>query len=248
MAGLAERLPMLVELRGENQGILRANAADREKDKSGSCSSMLALDLRFFAVAHYILKRDVTSFRLQLSEAAEIRQRMFERFEAGEGIDASYVTMLSYKELFSALAAANMPLARSLAAHMGGRHDLEKEYDHPFDYAMGYTLRAFVLNDFPEMRKWSQNLWATCHETGVSDFQGYAKVFEAMLSEDTASANQGLIAVVKGHQRQTKGKGVFVNTEDELLCVWGVGMANLARSRGLCVEGNQPLIPDELLL
>jgi hypothetical protein len=248
MAGLADRLPMLVELRGENRGIIRANAADREKDKGGSCSSMLALDLRFFGIADYVLKRDVKSFRLQLSEAAEIRKRMFERFEAGEPVDASYVTMLSYKELFNALAAANMPLARSLAGHMGGRHDLEKEHDHPFDYAMGYTLRAFVLDDFQEMRKCPPTLSATCRETNMSDFQGYVQVFEAMLSGDAASANQGLSAVVKGHQRQTKGKGVFANTEDEILCVWGVGMANLARSRGLSVEGVPPLIPNELLL
>lgn len=248
MAGLAERLPMLVELRGANRGMVRASAADSEKDKNGACSSMLASDLRFFGVASYVLNRDVTSFRLQLSEAAEIRQRMFERFEVGEPVDASYVTMLSYKELFNALAAANMPLALSLARHMGGRHDLEKEYDHPFDYTMGYALRAFVLGDLEEMQKWSPRLWATCRETGMADFQGYAEVLDSMLSGDTAGANQGLSTVVKGHQRQTKGKGVFANTEDELLCVWGVGIANLARSRGLPVQGMPPWIPNELLL
>lgn len=248
MAGLADRLAMLVGIRGENRGIIRTNAADREKDKNGSCSSMLALDLRFFGVADYVLNRDVKSFQLQLSEAAEIRKRMFERFEAGEPVDVSYITMLAYKGLFNALAAANMPLARSLAQHMGGRHDLEKEHDHPFDYAMGYTLRAFVLDDFPEMQKWPVMLAAACRDTNMPDFQGYVQVFEAMLSGDTAGANRGLVAVVKGHQKQTKGKGVFVNTEDEILCVWGIGMANLARSRGLSVEGVPPLIPDELLL
>jgi hypothetical protein len=248
MTGLADRMPMLVELRGENRRVIRENAADHEKDKYGSCSSMLALDLRFFGVADYFLNRNVESFRSQLSEAAELRIRMFERYERGEPLDASYVTMLSYKELFNALAAANLPIAKSLAQHMGGRHEIEKQHDHPFDYAMGYTLRTFVLDDFEKMKKWTAALAAACRDTNMNDFDGYVQVFEAMLSGDAAIASHGLSAIVAGHKRQRKGKGVFVNTEDEVLCVWGVGLANLARSRGVLVEGVPPLIPGDLLV
>ena len=248
MAGLADRLPMLVEIRGENRSVVEANAADPEKDKNGCCSNVFANDLRFFAVADFCLHHDVDSFRSQLSRSAELKLKMFERFENGEPIDGSYVTMLCYTDLFSALAAAELPLAKSLAQHMGERDELEKEHDHPFDYAMGYTLRAFVLDEPEEMREWTPRLAKACTDTNMTDFDGYARLFAAMLVNDTTNADKSLGAIVGGHQRQSRGRGAFVNREDEVLCVWGVGMANLSRSRGLAVKAIPPLIPDDLLL
>ena len=44
---------------------------------------------------------------------------------------------------------------------------------------------------------------------------------------------------------QCKRGGVFKDTEDEALCVWGVGVANLVRHRGLLVDALPPLIPQE---
>ena len=247
MSGIADRLSMLVEINSEDRQIVRANAEDPEKDRKGSCSSMLALQLQFFAVADYSLKGDVASFKAKLSEAAQIRDSMFTRFERGEPIGDSYVTMLSYKALFNALAAGDMEVAKSLAAHMGGRDALEKKHNHPFDYAMGYTLRAFVLKDSEQMQEWSPKFVAACKKTRMTDFSGYAQVFQAILADDTESANEGVKAIVKGHQKQSKGRGVFANTEDEVLCVWGIGMANLARMHGLELKAVPPLIPQDLL-
>ena len=247
MPGFVDRLPMLAEIRGENRPVLRANASDPKKDKNGSCSSMLALDLRFSGVAEYVLNQNVDSFRSQLSEAAQVRDRLFERFDKGEQIDGSYVTMLSYKSLFDALAAGDITTARSLASHMGGRDALEQEHDHPFDYAMGYTLRAFVLYDFEQMQRWPATLLAACAETRMTDFNGYGQVFEAIVANDLMAANEGLKAIVRGHRKQSKGKGVLAGTEDQVLCVWGIGMANIAHSRGLHVQAVPPLIPDDLL-
>ena len=82
----------------------------------------------------------------------------------------------------------------------------------------------------------------------MTDFNGYGQVFQAILANDSAAANEGLKAVVKGHQKQSKGKGVFAGMEDEVLCVWGIGMANLAISHGLQMEGVSSFIPQELLV
>ena len=52
-----------------------------------------------------------------------------------------------------------------------------------------------------------------------------------------------------GHEFiQSKGRGVFRDKEDEMLCVWGIGIANLARWRGLNVDAIPPLIPNDLLV
>jgi len=244
-----DRLPMLVELRleGDHQATISRNAEDPVKDRNGSSSTALADNLRFFGVADYLLKSDVESFRQKLSESAKIQDKLFDRFDNGEPIDGSYVTMLSYKSVFDALAAGDLATAKSLASHMGGRASLEKEHDHPFDYAMGYTLRALVLNDSKQIQEWPAKLLAACAETGMTDFNGYGQVFQAIHANDSASANDGLKAIVKGHQKQSKGKGVFAGTKDEVLCIWGVGMANLAQYHGLQVEAVPPLIPEDLL-
>lgn len=245
---MADRLPALVEMRRENQLIVRQNAEDPVKDRNGACTSRLSLQLRFFAVAEYFLHGDVEAFRSQLSEAAALRNDMFVRWNNGEPIDGSYVTMLSYKALFNALAAGDMELAEQLASHMGGRDELEKHHDHPFDYAMGYTLRAFVIKDSAQMREWTPKLKTGCHKTRSEAFLGYAELFEAILADNTTAGNEAMKSIVKGHRKLSKGRGVFSNTVDEVLCVWGIGIRNLAWSHGVRVEGVPPLIPNDLLV
>jgi len=249
MANFMDRLPMLVDRRSEEseREIVQKNAADPQKDRTGCSSAMLIGDLRFFGVADYLMKGDIESFRKQLSESAQLYDRLFVRFENGEPIDVSYVAMLAYKELFDALAAADMKVAHSLAAHMGGRDAIEKKYDHPFDYAMGYTLRSFVLNDKEQMQEWTPKFIAACNKTSSADFLGYGQVFQAILDNDSAVGNEGMKAIVKGHQKQSKRRGVFADSVDEVLSVWGIGMANLARSHGLQIEAIPPLIPQDLL-
>lgn len=247
MAKLVDRLPMLAEIRSENRHIIRTNAEDSEKDRNGSCTNMLSLDLRFFAIADYILKHDAKSFKMQLSEAAELRNGLFLRYDEGEPIDDSYVSMLSYKSLFDALAANNMEVAKRLALNMGGREVLEQKYDHPFDYAMGYTLRAFVLNDLDEIEKWFPKLVVACEESKMSDFYGYAQVFQGILEKNSLLANDGFKLIARGHQNQSKANRVFANSEDELLCVWGIGLANLAFAHQLQIEAIPPLLPSELI-
>ena len=247
MANLADRLRMLVELRSENFDLIRAKANDSVKDRNGSSTNMLALDLRFFAVADYYLKHDVDSFQRQLTEAAELDIGLFLRHAAGEPIDDSYVSMLSYKSLFNALAAKNRDVAKRLALNMGGRDVLEKKYDHPFDYVMGYTFRAFVLDDFTEMERWLPKLFVACEQHKLTDLLGYAQVFQAILEKDSLLANEGFQSIVRGHVRQAKANRIFANTIDEILCIWGIGMANLAAARQLQIAAIPPLLPGDLI-
>ncbi|WP_417389940.1 hypothetical protein [Gimesia sp.] len=248
MAKLVDRLPMLVELRKEDHHVIRAKTNDPVKDRNGSNTNMLALDLRFFAIADYYLKHDVDSFKSQLSEAAELCNSLFLRYDEGEPIDDSLVSMLSHKSLFNALAANNMDVAKRLASNMGGRDVLEKKYDHPFDYVMGYTLRAFVLNDSDEMKKWLPKLVVACEKSKTTDFTGYAQVFQGILEKNSLLANEGFQLLIRGHLRLTKWNRIFANSVDEILCVWGIGMANLAVSHQLQIEAIPPLIPGDLLI
>ena len=44
---------------------------------------------------------------------------LFDRFEGGEAIEKSNVSMLAYKDLYDALASGDLVLARAFAARMG---------------------------------------------------------------------------------------------------------------------------------
>jgi hypothetical protein len=98
------------------------------------------------------------------------------------------------------------------------------------------------------MADWSMRFSTICQQADNSDFAGYAEVFNAILDGNQKHAQEGLTAIAKGHRNQSKRGGVFRDTEDEVLCVWGIGMANLARRRGLSVTRVAPLIPQELLV
>jgi len=247
MSGIEKRLPMLLEMRKKHLKQLYVNQSDPAKDKSGSATNSLVGTLRFLAVADYVLKKDIVGFRSKLSEAAGLRSKLFNRFDAGEAISPSYVSMLSYKALCNALASGDLQLANELANHMGGRNEIEREHDHPFDLAFGYVLKSFVLEDAVGIKKWLCEFKSLCDQPENADFKGYAKVSEAILVRDVEKANVGFTELLEGHKRQSK-KGVFKDTEDEMLCVWGIGLVNLAHVRGIDPKPQEPLIPADLLI
>lgn len=247
MAGIHDRLPVLLSEQLEDLPSVIKNAKDPLKDKNGSASSMAAAAHRFVGVAQYVVNHDITAFRVHLWEAAQARVRLIERFEKGEPISPSYVTMLNYKAIFNALAGGHIELAKSIASRVGGRHEIETKHDHPFDYALGYALRAFALGEQEGMKLWATEFATVCRARENVDFQGYAQAFQGILNKDADMVKNALKEIVKGHARQSKGKGVFKDSEDEELCIWGIGIANLSRAFGLSLDGEHPLIPNELL-
>ena len=65
-------------------------------------------------------------FRKCLAESGRLRLDLLERFENDCPISKSYVSMLAYKDLLDALAAADFEVAVALAHKMGGRPDIER--------------------------------------------------------------------------------------------------------------------------
>lgn len=242
-----EKMALLAEDERADLHFLRSKISDPLKDKTGSASNSLAGSLRFLSVADYVLGKDVSAFRGQLSEAAMLRLKLFERYEAGEPISPSYVSMMAYKPLLNALAAANQGLAQDLAAHMGGRDAIEAEYDRLFDQAFGYCLKGIVVHDAAAARRALQDLEQACKESENSDFKGYVMALRSIIERDADVLPQAFEEIVAGHKKQSVGTGLFKDTEDEVLCVWGVAVANLARWNGLPVPNPNPLLPAELM-
>lgn len=245
MTGVKDRLPMLYEIRGENRQVLRNNYGDAEKDRQGKCSASLIGDLRFFAVAEFVLHGDTNLFRNQLSEAASIREEMFCRIERGDPIDGSYNSVLGYKDVLNALAAGDFDLARKLAVRIV---KLKSSDDvHAFDEAFGKALCALVTAQ-DDVAERVSSLEVLCR-TDEPNFAGYAELFHAIQNGNSQTANDALSKVVDGHKQQSKGDGIFSSTEDEAISVWGIGVANLASHLGIeVISPDEELIPSVLLV
>lgn len=141
--------------------------------------------------------------------------------------------MLAYRSLLNALAAGNKTLSLKFSSQIGGRDTIEREYDRPFDRALGYALKALLDNDQAESAGLLETLEMLSVESDNVDFKGYAMAIRAISIGDVSAVGQGFDEIIIGHKRQCKAGGLFKDTEDELLCVWGIGLANLARMRGL---------------
>jgi len=246
MSGIEQRLPVLATMRKKHLSQLEENVLDPAKDKGGAATTSLAGTLRFLAIANFKLEGNAQKFKELLSRAATCRLALFKRSKNGEIIPPSYLAMISYTSLFDALASGDYGLSKELASVMGGRERIEKENDHPFDKALGYALKAVVLNADDQDEKIAQ-FKVVANEPDNADFLGYAQAFEAIRNNDEGLFATALQRVLSGHKNQSQNNGVFKDSEDEVLCVWGLGLVNLARLRGLNSRVDDPLIPASLV-
>jgi hypothetical protein len=235
---------MVLETRKRLLTVSRANSSNKTVDKNGASTDLLALSLRFIGITEFFLAKNIESFRQNLAESAKLRLSLFQRFDSGEGVDPSFVAMVSYKKLYDGLAAGDFLISTQLAQLMGGRADIEKKHDHPFDRVMGYALREVVL----DIKNGSgrSELREKLARNENRDFKGYAMAFDGIDAGNNQMFNEGLNLIIEGHLRQSR-TGVFKASADELLCIWGVGVANLAIKRGLEVKVDHELIPVALL-
>jgi hypothetical protein len=221
----------------ENQDII--------KDETGTATFMQGGGARHLGILLYFVEHDIKGFKSGLRKSAENQLSLFERFAAGEPITRTNMTIGSFREVYDALAAGDYALAQRLSAHVGRWTVLDAEFQLKSIAAFGRMLKAFVDGASEEECRAATS---ASLRTMAKDFDGYPMVFNALLDRDLDAAQKGFAAIIAGHKRASKGKGDFVGTDDELLCVWGLGLANLCHWRGLAVEINDPLIPAELLV
>lgn len=212
-------------------------------DKKGSIAATLSSSFRRLAMLDYLVDKNVQSFRTGFAESANTYLKLFERFDSGEPIGRSYVSMLAYKHLLDALASGNIAISTAFAQKMGGRDALEKEYDVPFTIAMGYTLKYLVLDDEKNAKAWLAKLQPLC-EGKLASFKGYVAMIAAIIHLDEAAMSAAIPALIAGHKKESKGQGMFSDLLDEYLAVWAIG---LAKQRGLVLNLETDLIPNELL-
>ena len=245
MTGIRDRLPLLREETLKDLPLHREALADLDRNAKGHFISVVAADFRFLAFTSYLLEGDVAAFRSGISDATRLKFTLVTRFEAGEPIPStSYLSMLRYRDLLDVLATGDMDTARELSRLTGGRPEIEKGLCRPVDTAFGYALKG-VIEGLPDTDLWLDRFEKHCQTKQDSSFAGYASALRA-IAEGSPDTDAKFDEVVTSHKRLAKG--LFSDIEDELLSVWGIGLANLARDRGLVVNPRNPLIPEDLLI
>jgi hypothetical protein len=203
-------------------------------------------DLKFIAIYEYFQNKNVNKFKKNLVQAANLQLLMFERFDNGEDIDQSYVCMTSSTAVFDALAAGNIALAKQLASLIGNRAELEKKYDSVYSLSLGYMIKCLLLDKYDESISWAEKFQKACVEWSSLETISYADCVLAIIDKNESLLNSSLESLIEGHVELSKKGKDYHNTEDQLICTWGIAFANWACFKGLAVNIDNRLLPREL--
>ncbi|EKK02631.1 hypothetical protein RBSH_02046 [Rhodopirellula baltica SH28] len=200
---------------------------------------------RFVGVAEFVLNGDAESFRQLLTESVSLTLALFDRAQASDSVSASYLSLIRYQSVLDALAVGRFDLADRFATLLRGRESLDRSQVHKFDRMIAYSLLA-VLGHDPNSADHTANFIDYCSAKGNQSYTGYAVALDAIRQRDSQLLLDGLNAIIKSHRRLASS-GIFNLKADELLCVWGLAICNLARHKGLKLDFDHELIPATLM-
>lgn len=243
---MIDRLPTLAREILNDLQETRDRARSPFHDENGSVSNTLAGQLRIVAVAAFKLKGSIVAFRGFLHESSSLRLTLLQRFDEGQPINEAFVSLAAYKGLFDALASTDMELASRFAARLGGRPAQEKQ-DTKLTKCFAYALKYLVLDDEERAGKTLADFQQVCSMDRNKVFLGYAKTMDAILRREAIDVVDGLSVLVRTHSRLCGSGAIFHLMPDELISIWGLGLANVAAHRGLPVPIDDPFLPRVLI-
>jgi hypothetical protein len=236
LMGLRERfLAKQLRLRADVQR--RGISADR-----GTKTQSLIDALRFEAVASYVLDRNADGFRSTLAECVALKAMLFEAKRGGEDIVPHAVTFAEYGFVYYGFAAGRPEVARRVALALHGETP-QAEINY-----VAMALCKLLTGEAPHARHYLAEAVAVC---GDEIFAAYAQGIQSIADSNQGHFAASLRVIASAHERECKTPfSEVVDTEEELLSLWGVGIANLGTYFGLTIPSDfdSPVIPRDLLV
>jgi hypothetical protein len=232
----------------EVEGFQSVYGVDFENTRTdGANISLLVNELRFLGVAYYVRDNDVQKFNEYLFLASKLMLRLLSIPEE-QNVSRQKFVLRRYQELLTAMSCGCMEEAIEMAKILGYRPEIEKQFDDELSQAIGYTLKK-ILHDDPQ---WTESrlvdLKQAAIKSKVSGLSGIGDIFAGILSKDQELVDFGFEKFLQEYKKQCKGRGMFKGLEDEMLCVWGIGLANLVIYKGMEVNIEDELMPRELFI
>lgn len=216
-----------------------------ENERTIRCISSEIKTLRYLAVAEIILSNDLKAFKERIHRVIQLNLALFEGYDRGLPIEARFVSMGQFHYGLDALASNDLDLARKYYGVIGGRELAESKIDNEFTTALGYAVKELILvgNCSPgKLEKLTTQL-------KQPSFAGYAKLIAGISSRDKALSEAGIKEAIKGHKVLARPGGMYHLTPDEFICLWAVGLINLASFFGLKISiPDSELLPKALLM
>jgi hypothetical protein len=201
----------------------------------------LAFNLRSLAVEGFLLNGDATLFRVRMTEGVKLMLSVFESYDQGINVDASYVSMTNFYWGLDALVGGDINLGKSFFNVIGGRTKVEQEHNSKFMSAIGYASKELILHGRCSSERLNE-LKKRCDKPSVS---GYAVMIEGISIRDVKLVEQSIQMILKGHSKLVGPGGLFAMTP---LCLWAIGLLNFSSLEGMKVSVPQSqLLPMSLL-
>lgn len=245
-----EKMLIFRKLTQDNLSLARMQALP-DRCRNGGYLCHLISCLIFLGATEYILNHDIPTFRTLVREAANNFRELFLRSDAGQLGYWTYTmpSILTLRVLTTTLAVGEISLTRELALLMSGREDIDPLETFPIFVSMDLCFRGALLRTLEAQPKEVRKLVRQTGWKKYNGLRGYGTIVQAIVNHDAAMATEGLKDIEEGISKGWETHAVIYDSPtDRFLCTWGLGMANLARLRGLDVPAIPPLIPEDLLI
>jgi hypothetical protein len=186
---------------------------------------------------------DVAGFRAGLIESAQIYQRVLDAAEAGQKLDPYYLTRTQAEPLFDALAAGNLPLAKSIAERLPKEWKLDLE---PAEDSFFMAVIAALIAGEPARQQLEEM------EKTVTQGPRWA-IATSLVNLASEAFEEALAELIEEQRSRVAGRrqGSRIDPYDDAttanLFVQGIALVRLARHLGIRTADQYPLIPDVCL-
>lgn len=206
------------------------------------------LEHRSVAIACFVLDQSPSEYRFHMSLSVRWHTRLVAEADRRGADSSGYRSLSAATSILDAWSAGDLESASALAEVLATDAEVRERDSIPFMVHFSRAILALSRADEDAARRSVDELHNQC-EHDAPDFAGYPALMRAALEGDSEAGRRALAGLCNGHARQSTRRGGFYEDDpaDQLLCVWGVGLAIRARERQLTLRGIEPLIPDALL-
>lgn len=204
------------------------------------------LEHRSLAIAAFVLDGSAADYCFHMSLSVRWHTRLISEADRRGADTSGYRSLQGAMSILDAWSCGDHGSAGALADVLSSDTKVRERDCHPFMRCFARAVLALARGEECTSRQRVEEFAARCEKDG-RDFAAYASLMRLILDGESNDAQQALADLCAGHRRQSL-RGLFMNDPaDQLLCVWGLGLARRAREKGIALEGVEPLVPSPLL-
>lgn len=242
MPGIIDRIQELSEEKKRDR--IPFYEKNEEEFGKGYRNSELTSSYRLIAVADYLTTKDPEVFRSTLKKALSYRLALYEAPDDAPEKRFFDNELHHLNHVMDSLAIGDWGFTVHMMSLLA---NLTHKEAHPLPKCLHILMRGMILDteeNFPKKIDEAIVNWGKKQKS----YLGYAQGFKAIYEQDSDAFVEALTLTMKGHKRLCHPAGRWGNTVDEVIAIWPLGLANLARMEGLDFEFDHPLLPSDLIV